>query len=976
MQNELDLQVVHECNELAHELQQLLRACCIDGQPRRERHILAVTLMLLRPAERRSIAMHICLQDILAGLVLVSHSGLTAVADPHGEQHVELELPVDWAAPAVVHGDRLSEYISDAERRWAAALLVDVVSAAWSGDTDPVSGSSCSLMIKGLYPLLISRAAADCAPHASMCSVAEDLFSQPFLLEKKKLIIALLNALLWRCDRGVQAVISTLVLDDRVPDTEVMPAASQIVRLLCRSPTKILHVARSSFVLQVSMQPTNCLETLCHSLIPLLGAPRLADGEEDQELTEREGYIAPTRNVERLHLTLLMVLNALLQGGDASLARVAAVNKCLLGPLFGPLRSARSRSSAPVASAPDPDDGRPSTCGGGRGITPRHVEALSGLAALLHGATMCTAANALVTVWSVGCRGFLVLRVLAESSQTPEPVSPECLMARALCRRILTCLAALTRHSSELAFSLAAAAFGEFHGDDDASVAAAAISVVAHCSRRLRRAFVGFALERCVAVRASLAAVQAPLAAPENERRERNVMRVIVDVLGLVEADPELMAGGDGAERLIDAVAQLVVVVPQSCALAAALAMTLPLTLCCDDHSVNHDRLARAVENLRRQIMGAAAGGGTACQLATADAHLTQLRLNLSLASSSKETLTPVLGCRDAAGLCQQLETSLALRLVPPTAVAVMQLLDVLSPPTRDEGTICSLRPEVLLTVLRVLHDVDDTCVAVKAVRCAALIALRRLGPAASPTENIRIFSETVLTHSTHSPASPGLPPAPWLRRDRIGMYRLRLLDVLLCIADEDSGDCLTLRAIDDCCTRGLGLFGAIEAASVRAGAASSEAECAAALHLCGHLGLALYPRVLPSRVATLATDVFRLASSGLCRAAAASMLSHVVLGLRQRELLADLAGVELVPVMDVASHMTRYISSGSPDGSSHMHDEVVRQHGRDILKGLRAMGRDMLKPEAGIEEDSRPWASHGLNLWASHPHEITRMLK
>ena len=1044
---ELDLSALQECSEVSGLLKGYLRECCLERRVRRERHIFLAALKLLAPPLRRfSVVMS--LQEVLAGLVLLAHDELTGSQDEGGGG---VELPfVDPAEllgqlPGIDMLNRQTEYISERERRAASSCLLQIAllrpekQQEHEEDSSPIL-PSVSVLLRALYPLLTPKAAglADASnPSPSMSTVAEDLFSQSFLKEKKRLVVMLLDSLLWRSRRGLPAALKAFVLDDGISDSDLLAAVENVVQLVCHAPRKALKVTMTLVgdqSLQASMDLLDGggggVHAACDRLAPIFYATAASIVEDTSDHGTSRGARAPAaliplmKNEERLHVTLLLVANALVAplgaagggGGGATSAAITwaklnDVNKYLLGPLFSPLKSAGRYLLLE----------RPAELV----ITALHHRALLSLAALMHGATMCSSAKSLLVVWDVACRGFVVLCHLSMLRRKGAPASPrvedvdnddhqseeetndvadDC---HVVCSRLKSLLGALTMNVKELAFPLAATS-AEAAVAGRGEMMHTCLGLAKSCSYKFRLHFVTFVLERCVAAQAdhgrrkSSATIDINIGDESLDNHEHRVIDLAMSTLDLLLVDGSEVIGAptaDGAVPLFDALSQLLVLVPASGRMVASLVLTvleqiLPRTEvdgsapCIWILGDARQRFLKCMDRLRRHFVAAKEARGEVTddreENSCFDTIIEQLSVVLERLTTVENKSTAGSGANhrrseedDLSLLCSELNHALSMRLVAPTAILTMRLLDTL-----ESTTSTTVKADLLQACLRTLKESDDTCVAVKAVRCVALIALRRIGPSSDHHENLMKAASQIIACvlSMISPPSPAVGEG-LIAQNRMVLTCLRLLDVLLCVCDEDGGDCLTIRGFDEAAAgssvgrSGGGLFDVVEA--VCHAGQSSQAVRTAALHLCGHLGLALYPRVLPRRVVSLAMDVFRLGHDSMCRAAAASMLAHVVLGLKQRQSLADLADLEVEALCDIAGHMSQFHSrSVSPQNyaekevTSSLDDEVVRQHGRDVLAGLREMSLSLVQPADGNgagASGQQSWESNKFNIWRSN---------
>lgn len=303
------------------------------------------------------------------------------------------------------------------------------------------------------------------------------------------------------------------------------------------------------------------------------------------------------------------------------------------------------------------------------------------------------------------------------------------------------------------------------------------------------------------------------------------------------------------------------------------------------------------------------------------------------------------------------------------TLAALSRSVDEVVHDVADPQPLRSVMQPFLLTLARVLYECDDVGSAVRAVHCLTWLSMYRFDSADSSfiADVVwAVIGEATLPAwlATHAGHISGKAPA---LAARVHRFRVRLLDVLLALTDYDA-DGRTLRNIDDALrrTRDVALFDVL----VRLCHNTSDALLqVATLHLVGAYAVAVHPRVPLAALCDLCRDVFRLSPHAMAKAACAAALGTVVAALCES---ADatallLTEVDLETCQGLASAMASYrsrapASSASPSlhpasyktpssaaasvtteessAEVSMHDAVIQQHGRDMLRLLRRVSQ------------------------------------
>ena len=260
----------------------------------------------------------------------------------------------------------------------------------------------------------------------------------------------------------------------------------------------------------------------------------------------------------------------------------------------------------------------------------------------------------------------------------------------------------------------------------------------------------------------------------------------------------------------------------------------------------------------------------------------------------------------------------------------------------RQQDAVHQLLKPMVVDVVRCMTNPSSSDAALQrqAVRVLGLLALNRLD--SDRCEFIASLSWAILKATQPSntassvakveiPASVGNSSMPALQFKDLCLAKLLMMDVLLYIVDHDS-DGLTLRQMFAPEQIGvqaamLGLVQPQHPAPVRA----------AAVHTMGRIMQRL-PRGLWS-VSSLVSEAIaylRLEQEPMCKAAAASMLSHVALHIIDPRI--DDFESEVKPLLAVGQSLSSYQQH---PGATTEHDYVLRAHGDAIVKAMRRTAED-----------------------------------
>lgn len=323
----------------------------------------------------------------------------------------------------------------------------------------------------------------------------------------------------------------------------------------------------------------------------------------------------------------------------------------------------------------------------------------------------------------------------------------------------------------------------------------------------------------------------------------------------------------------------------------------------------------------------------------------------------------------------QRLLTELQAALDCRAAAEVAMLLTTLSRSVddvvhdvADPQLLVPVVQPLLLTLTRVLYDVDEVGCAVRAVHCITWLCMYRFDSVDSsyiadvvwavlgePTVAVWLATQIGLPTTAAGSAGTAAARASGVFA-KVPRLRVRLLDVLLAWTDYDD-EARTLRNVDDVLrrTRHTPLFDVL----VRLCHNRSEMFVqVATLHFVGAYVLAVHPRVPLAALCDLCRDVFRLSPHEMAKAACAAALGKAVAALCHSEDSAALllTEVDVEGCQRLASAMASYrgrpadalaqrpaVAVGAASNAAtvraaeiDMHDAVIQQHGRDMLELLR----------------------------------------
>lgn len=268
----------------------------------------------------------------------------------------------------------------------------------------------------------------------------------------------------------------------------------------------------------------------------------------------------------------------------------------------------------------------------------------------------------------------------------------------------------------------------------------------------------------------------------------------------------------------------------------------------------------------------------------------------------------------------------------------------------------------VVNTLIRAMAVSQDACVALHAVQCIAVMAMRRLDSTDSSVVSTWLYEVLLL-----DVLSASAPDGVWRRlriarppeKDRAACLKVRVMDVMLCFCDYDTGS-MTLRNVDNYFQRrwGASLFTVLQHLCKPQ---EEPVVQVATLHLIGHVVVSLYPRITVKQVVQLCKDVFRHTQVEMARPACAAMLGQVMETLCTEHFLEAVThDVNLEEVREVASGMESYVfppqclaaaSAADPARGEVPHDEVVRCHGRAILSRLRNLCSSVVVTDEAVSQ-------------------------
>nr|CCC91317.1 conserved hypothetical protein [Trypanosoma congolense IL3000] len=271
---------------------------------------------------------------------------------------------------------------------------------------------------------------------------------------------------------------------------------------------------------------------------------------------------------------------------------------------------------------------------------------------------------------------------------------------------------------------------------------------------------------------------------------------------------------------------------------------------------------------------------------------------------------------------------SLAVHLLALSRMAEDSITDVCKRKIPDGDPLMAVVQKGFPVLIRVLTEVDDTCAAVATIQIIVWWALARLDSTDSSFVAKLLICHLLCDKKDSSSPTNSFGYRPG-HRDRVGLLKVRLLDVLLGFCDYDT-EGRTLRNIDDYCRRvhGFPLYNVLKELC---GPAHPPAVQVATLHLVGYYFLAVYPRVSLGIACGLCADVFRHTPHSMAKAAAAAMLLNI------SSSVIEFDGPDCEALLQMAEAMRTYRESVG--GSATDDEKVIRGHGeciRNVLQGRR----------------------------------------
>ncbi|GET89386.1 hypothetical protein, conserved [Leishmania tarentolae] len=304
--------------------------------------------------------------------------------------------------------------------------------------------------------------------------------------------------------------------------------------------------------------------------------------------------------------------------------------------------------------------------------------------------------------------------------------------------------------------------------------------------------------------------------------------------------------------------------------------------------------------------------------------------------------------------LAEKLQASLDSRAAVGAAVTLAALArsvdDVVFEVT-DPQPLYDTTQRLLQLLVRVLFETDDVGAAVRAVHCMTWLGMYRFDSKDSTYMADVMWSVLAENH----PPSWGVAASRYNvgtqagSGSRLCRLRVRALDVLLSWTDYDEDD-RTLRNLDDSLRRNhhTSLYDVLVALCHNTQDALVQV---AAVHFLGAYALAMQPRVPVSAICDLCQDVFRLSRHEMAKAACAAALGKVVASLCHPSdtTLLVLSELDISTLQTLASAMSSYrgrrevkseaivtASAMRAAAEVDLHDEVIRQHGREMIALLR----------------------------------------
>lgn len=950
--------MAEEVEASVQKLRSSLHAALVNSEPRKEKECWNILLELLCGGERSEHVMRWYIQDIIAALVFL---GVGSV-----DQVVECSCSgTRWLSRPLTPSVTVVPYVSVSERRDATSLLCSIVSR-----NDSFSNLGTSRIIGGLFPLMGVLQDANCADEhesqtPSRATIAKALFAhQQRFAAKRAIGCVLLDTLLFGREDGLRGLLVAILLADGIERGAQVESVQHLIHLFIRnSPPTLIVSSGPGWELQ-TMSLDAYHKAVCVQLLGVLG--RVADPSAEDGAGRATSQLQNRETVEeRLHMFVVYALNAIVHLPSQSLhpkkfqdayRLFFAANKYLFGPAFGPLLLLTPRASEDITAA------------------------LRKLLGLVKGASSCASHESMLVLWEKCCPGLLACSCEIIRSIGPEWTNSAAIQV-AVVRQIWNHVAQLPTRATEISAAVCAA-FAQLHQAPVEAKWRVALGDACFETKETNEHLCGGV---------ELVALFRHVPSPKLRREMfRSLCTTTQQIIFGMSSSSTSTAQRD---RLVGAVHHFLVAFQAeelfdiSCfdkimevlnvcltlgpvlfrASASFIQQLLSLLPDYQHKSPTTSRVLVLLESTRalldddhRALLCHEVFGDGPEDVSVVAPNIRHL-LDESIAK-----IHSLSGCdpSDASHDCDVLDTSaierhLATRNFALLAVEIMTMSAEMESNWRRRRVFRS-QPRVVHALLRCLLSCDDVGVLGHVV---GIFARSLLLGIAKPEGWVDVLCTSILNEPVAGSKLLDVT-IPRLQRGAWDTFVARLCDVQLALCDGDSEGVLCKKLDRICLESSHGrLIDVI--ATIPTNHSKPDFLKMSALHLVGQLSAVLFPTVSMPWVVDLATVAFRLSAEDSCKAAAAAMLSTVVMALRSKGNLEALSTVDFEGLLTIARHFSQYRGSNEHPQILSKHqrrqEDVIRLHGDMMQRQLQGLSQDAL---GCVEDQDNMWKRFACDSW------------